>query len=142
MKSELRRLGEERKTLWQRYYELVLEQHRLLTLGRIEELGPVLDRKEGAIKELEELEKRWEYLREGQALDEGSSPGDLEALEGEIRALVEQAGEIERASLEMAESLRTQIRNKLAEVRQARTLFAAYGDPACPVQGAFLDKTR
>ncbi|HBT47567.1 MAG TPA: hypothetical protein DEA73_06780 [Peptococcaceae bacterium] len=142
MKSELRRLGEERKILWQGYLDLVAEQHRVLTLGLLEELGPVLDRKDRAIEELAELETRWEYRREAAALEEDFYPGDLEALEGEIRALVERAREMERASLELAEGLRNQVRNKLAQVRQARTLIAAYGDPSGPVQGAFLDKTR
>ncbi|WP_173299112.1 hypothetical protein [Thermanaeromonas sp. C210] len=142
MKSELRRLGEQRKILWQRYYALVAEQHRLLTLGSLEELGAVLDRKDEVIGELEELEKRWEYLREGQAPGDGDYSGELEALEGEIRALVEQVGETERASLEVAGRLRDQIMDKLAEVQQARQLFTAYGAPDCPVQGAFLDKAR
>ncbi|MGI9951226.1 hypothetical protein V3F56_02600 [Moorellaceae bacterium AZ2] len=142
MKTELCRLWERKRTLWQQYYSLVLEQREVLALGRIEELGRILDRKDETIGELEELEKRWEYLREREARGDGSRAEDFEALEREIRTIVERAGEVEGASLEIAKNLFSQIKNKLNEVQQAKVLFAAYGGAACSVQGAFLDKTR
>ncbi|MCG0278384.1 MAG: flagellar protein FlgN [Thermanaeromonas sp.] len=133
---------EQKKSLWEEYYRLVLEQQKLLKSKAIDELQRVLDRKDELIKRLEDTERQWEALLKEGTFDDGLW-GFIEELKSELYTLIKRAWEAEKTSLEMAEGFLACYKSKLSGLQQARELIHAYHEgEGLPVLGAFLDKSR